>query len=120
MPTEPVTEARILDKALCVVVQRRSLDEATTSALVDEVLTAAAETPRLPIVLDLAQVRFAPSVALGSLVRLSTSFKLDGRPIALVGLDPRVRNAIRVTRLHQVLEIHDTLEQFLGSLSRPR
>ncbi len=116
MSNEPVAAVQVLDRVLLVVVQKRSLDDAATASLVDEVLTAAAATPRLPVVLDLGQVRFAPSVALGSLVRLSTSFKLDGRQIALVGLDPRVRNAIRVTRLHEVLEIHDTLEHLLRDL----
>ena len=108
-----VTEILPHDQALHIVVRKRSLDEVSTRVLIDDVLTAAAEKPGVPIVLDMSKVRFAPSVALGSLVRLSKSFRLDHRRIALIGLDKRVLEAIRVTHLHTILEIHDTLEQVL-------
>jgi len=115
MSDELVTEIQPHEKVLHLVVLKRSLKEASSRQLVDEVLTAAATTPRLPIVLDLSRVRFAPSVALGSLMRLSKSLKLDGRRLALIGIDRRVMTAIRVTQLHTVIEIHDTLEQVLAA-----
>lgn len=101
------------DEALLIAVQKRFLDEVSTRRLTDEVLTAAAQRTGVPVVLDMSRVRFAPSVALGLLVQLSKSFKLDGRRIALIGIDRHVRDTIRVTMLHAVLEIHDTLEQVL-------
>ena len=114
MSDEPVMEIQPHEQVLLIVVQRRNLDEQSTRELVDGVLTASARTPRLPIVLDFSQVRFAPSVALGALVRLSSSFKLDRRRIAMIGVHQRLQETIRVTRLHQVLEIHDSLEQITG------
>ena len=51
-----------------------------TQALVDELLTAAAVTPSVPIVLDLSTVKFAPSVALGALVQLTKSLALAWAP----------------------------------------
>lgn len=113
MAEDQVTEIRLPDGLLVVVVLKRSLDEKTTNKLVDDVHTAAAQHPRLPIVLDINQVRFAPSVALGAFVRLCKSFGLDRRRIALVGVHRRVLDAIRVTRLDKALEIHDTVEQVL-------
>lgn len=113
MSDEPVFEIKPHDQVLLIIVQKRILDEASTEKLTDGVLTAAAETPRLPVVLDLGKVKFAPSVVLGSLVQLSNSFKFDRRRIALIGIGRRLQDAIRVTRLDQVLEIHDTLEQVL-------
>lgn len=115
MSDESVTEIQAHDHVLLIAVHRRSLDEASTRQLVDDVLTAAARTPRLPIVLDLSRVRFAPSAALGSLVHLAKSFKLDRRRIALIAVDPRIVETIRVTQLHQVLEIRDTLEQVIAT-----
>jgi anti-anti-sigma factor len=119
MPDEPVTEIQAHDQVLLVAVQKRSLDEAATRQLVDDVLTAAGQTPRVPIVLDLSRVRFAPSVALGSLVQLAKSFKLDRRRIALIGVDRRIYQTIRVTQLHEVLEIRDSLEQVIDASDRP-
>lgn len=118
MSSEPVADVQPQEKVLVISIRKSLLDESTTRELCDEVLTAAVETPRLPIVLDMAQVRFAPSVALGALVRLSNSFKLDGRRIMLIGVDLRIRGTIRVTRLDQVLEIYETLPQVLTQLAR--
>ncbi len=109
----PVTDIESRDDALLVVVQARTLDDSATNELVDNILVAAAEHPGPPIVVDMKNVRFAPSVALGSLVRLSKSFKLDGRRLILVGVDRRTRGAISVTRLDKVLEIFNTLDDAL-------
>ena len=115
MSKEPVTRVEASEEAVLIHIQRRSLDESSTNELVDDVLGAAAEHPGPPIVLDMSQVRFAPSVALGSLVRLSKSFKLDNRRLILVSVDRRTRGAIAVTRLDKVLEIFNTLEDALKS-----
>lgn len=98
-----------------LAVARRTLDDHATRVLTDEILTAAAHKPHLPLVLDMSQVKFAPSVALGALVQVSKSLRLDQRRIALVGIHHRIMDTIRVTRLHEVLEIHTTLEVFLAS-----
>ncbi len=114
-----VTEIQPHERALLILVKKAALDEAATRELADDVLTAAAQRPGVPIVLDLSRVRFAPSVALGVLVQLSRSFKLDGRRIALIGVEERVLGAIRITQLHRALEIGDTLEQVVDGASRP-
>lgn len=98
-------------------VNRRTLDDAATRQLTDEVLTEAARKPQLPLVLDMSQVKFAPSVALGALVQVSKSLRLERRRIALVGIHHRILDTIRVTRLHEILEIHSTLDKFLASPS---
>lgn len=108
---DTVTDIRPHDRVVLIAVLKRSLDDAATHQLVDDVLEAAAQTPRLPIVLDLAQVRFAPSVALGALVQLNKGFKLDGRKMILIQVHPQVLSSIQVTNLHAVLEIHDSLEK---------
>ncbi len=115
MADGPVTEVLPHEQVLHIAVRRRSLDATTTETLVDDVETAAAQRPGVPVVLDLTALKFAPSVALGSLVQLSKSFRLDGRRIALIGVGHRIRDPIRVTRLHEVLEIHDTIQQVIDA-----
>ena len=112
MPAEAVVEVRPHEQVLLIEIVKRSLDESSARQLADDVLTAAADRPRVPVVLDMSKLAFAPSAAIGSLIRLSRSFKLDGRRLGLIGLHPRVLGAIKVTRLDAVLEIHNTLEQF--------
>jgi anti-anti-sigma factor len=82
--------------------------------LIDGVLNAASQRSGVPIVIDMSAVRFAPSVALGAFVQLSKSLKMEKRRIGLFGVERRVYNTMRVTQLNKVLEIHDTLDQFLA------
>ena len=114
--SEAVTEVRPHSQVLLIGVLKGALDDASTRRLMDEVLEAAAATPRIPLVLDLSRVRFAPSVALGALAQMTKSFKLDGRRLALIGVTPNVLGSIRVTNLDALLEIHSTLEQVTGSM----
>lgn len=116
MTDEAVTQVQPHDDVLLIAILKRTLDRDSTQTLVDDVESAAAERPRVPIVLDMSSVKFAPSVALGALVHLSKSFKLENRRIALFGLDHRVKDAIRVTMLHEVIEVHATLEQACRAL----
>jgi anti-anti-sigma factor len=111
MPEAHVTEIRPHEQVLLIEIVRRALDESSARQLADEVLTAAAARPNVPVVLDMTHLGFAPSAAIGSLIRLSRSFKLDGRRLVLIGIQARVLGAIKVTRLDAVLEIHDTLDQ---------
>ena len=112
-----VSEVRPHDQVLLIEVGRRTLNDASTRTLVDEVYVAAGQHPKVPIVLDLARVKFAPSVALGSLVQLTKSFQLDGRQVALVGVDKRLMDAIRVTRLDKLLDIHKTVDEIISTTS---
>jgi anti-anti-sigma factor len=105
-----VTEIVPHDRLLVVALQASRLDETATEQMVEDVYEASAARPSVPIVLDLAKVRFAPSVALGALAKLSRSFQLDGRRIAVVNVDRRVRGAIKVTGLHNVLELYEHVE----------
>jgi anti-anti-sigma factor len=116
--TDDVTEVLPHDHFLLIAVRKSKLDETATEQMVEDVYEASAARPSVPIVLDLAQVRFAPSVALGALAKLSRSFQLDGRRVALVNIDRRVRGAIKVTGLHNVLELHDRVEDISSDLRR--
>lgn len=115
---DAVTEIRPHAQALHIGVKKRALDEAATKRLIDDVLGAAAQTPHLPIVLDMGNVTFAPSVALGGLVQLTKSLKLDGRRLALVHVNQNVLGSIKVTNLHELLQIQDSLEQVLAAKTK--
>lgn len=103
------------EQVLLISVLSHSLDEATMTKLSVDVMTAASKRPQVPVVLDVSRVRFAPSVALGLLVQLSRSLKLEGRRLALVGVQPRLLTTIRVTRLDSQMEIHDTVDQVVAA-----
>jgi len=113
MSDSTVCDIKTRDNVLLVTVQKRSLNDESVSRLVDDVHIAAAKHTAVPIVLDLTNLKFAPSVALGALVSMSKSYSLGGRRVALIGVSSRVKESIGVTRLDRVLEIRDTLEQVI-------
>jgi anti-anti-sigma factor len=108
--SDAVTKIVPHDTLLVVRVLKSTLDDASTNQLLEDVYAAAPDKPRAPIVIDLTDVKFAPSVALGSLVQLTNSFKFEERRFILIGVSDRIMGPIRVTRLDRVLEIRDSLD----------
>jgi anti-anti-sigma factor len=118
--SEALTEIRPHEQVLLIAILKRSLDTESSRQIANEILTAAVRQRGIPVVLDMSQVRFAPSSALGVLVQLSKSFRLDARRLALIAVQPQVLGPIRVTNLHTLVEIHDTLDQVLQPKTNPR
>jgi anti-sigma B factor antagonist len=87
------------------------MDEDLTNQMQTEVYAAAAQTRRLPLVLDLSRVEFFPSLSLGALVKILGEFKKHGQRLILVGLQPSLRSALAVTRLDKLFEIYDTVDE---------
>ena len=108
--SDAVTQIVPHEKYLVLRVLKSTLDDASTNQLLDDVYAAAPDKPGAPIVIDLGGVKFAPSVALGSLVQLTNSFKFDERRFVLIGVSDRIMGPIRVTRLDRVLEICDSID----------
>lgn len=117
MSDQPVAEVRVEDAAVVLVIQRRNLDEPAAEEMIDAALGARASHPKLPIVIDLSQVKFAPSVALGAFTRLNKILRLDNVSLNLASVDPRIRQTLRVTRIHTLLGIYDTVDDALEALS---
>lgn len=116
---EPVTELRPHQQVLLVAVLKQFLDPDSSRQLANDVLGASIRKRGVPVVLDMSKVRFAPSSALGALVQLSRNFKLDNRRLILIGVTPQVLGPMRVTNLHAVVEVYDTLDSFLSSQPPP-
>lgn len=117
MSDESVTSLQPCDEAVIVLVECRQLGERAANTMVEDVYTAVAGS-HLPVILDLTKVKFAPSSALGALVRLRKSFKLDGRRLIVTGADTRILGALTVTRLISVLEIRKTIDDALAEIRR--
>ena len=83
-----------------------------------EVLAGAEQARDLPVVLDLSNVGFFPSVSLGAVVVLLNTLKKAGQKLILVGLQPPVREALAITRLDKLFEIRDDVEEVVAEQRR--
>lgn len=60
------------------------------------------------LILDLTQVPYIDSAGIGALVGAYVNHQKDGRTLALVGVTPRVRDALKVTRVEQFFQFYET------------
>jgi anti-sigma B factor antagonist len=107
MPDPTIITVERQPNAVVIHVQPEILDETNTAAIRTEVSTAAAESPQLPVVLDMAKVGFMPSLSLGELVLLLQELRDRGQRLVLSNLRPPLRQLIAITHLDRLFELHD-------------
>lgn len=71
------------------------------------------------VVLDLADVPYMDSAALGSVVNAHVSCVNRSRRLALVGVCERVATLLKVTQVDKVLAIYPTLSEALQAAGTP-
>jgi len=84
------------------------------SNLFDFQPTVRAENAPL-IVLDLTEVPYMDSAALGTLVHVEVSSKHRGRKLVLAGVNDRVTTLLQVTNVDKVFQIFPTVADALAS-----
>jgi anti-anti-sigma factor len=97
------------DKMILAVLQCSQLDEDHIQDMQSKVTAAAGQAKHLPVVLDMSQVTFVPSLSLGALVTLMKMCKQNNQRFMLTGLQPVVRQVMTSCRLDRLFEIYDTL-----------
>src|SRR5215471_1365898 len=60
------------------------------------------------LILDLSGVPYIDSAGIGALVGVYVNHQKNGRSLALVGVNKRVRDAMQVTRVEQFFRFYDT------------
>src|SRR5215472_5053508 len=61
------------------------------------------------LILDLSGVPYIDSAGIGALVGAYVNHQKEGRSLALVGVTPRVRTALQVTRVEQFFRFYDSV-----------
>jgi len=97
-----------------VVSVRGELDLATVPVLRDR-LESLGEVSSALLVVDLSEVTFIGSAGLALLVDLQNRCTERGVPLAIVATGSVVPRAIQVTALDQILSVHTTLDEAIGT-----
>lgn len=109
MSEQAVTTVERNPRYVLVCVQPDKIDESNLAALRAETAAAGAESPELPVILDLSRVGFLPSMSLGGLLQLAQVHKARKQRFVLIGLQDDVRQMVVLTRLDRVFEIQSDL-----------
>ena len=67
------------------------------------------------IVLNLAELEYMDSSALGDLVSCNTRASQSGRPLKVAALTRRLKDMLRVTRLATTFQIYETVDEAVAS-----
>jgi len=113
-----MTESQVIEivpheQVLLILVLPRRLDAATAAELENAVSHAVLARGSVPLVLDLSNVRFAPSIALGVFVNLLRGMNLSGRKTYFIGVNHQLRGTLAVTRLDAMISVREKLDDVL-------
>lgn len=68
-------------------------------------------------VIDLSKTEWMASAGIGALVGARAAYEDVGAQISLAGLTNRIKELITITRLTEVFEVHDTVEEALTAFT---
>ena len=110
MSEQSVLQIQENENAVVVTIQCAEFDHDTTAQLRAEIDGVVASTSTLPVMLDLSNVTFMPSMALGVLIEIANRCKSQQRRLILVGVTPTVQDVIKLCNLGSFFEIRDCVE----------
>ena len=90
-----------------------AITHATSSALQEAVNAAQARD----LIIDLTEVPSVDSMAVGALVRVYVSCTKDGRRLAFVGLNNRVRNVLQIVGVDPLFDTYPTIREAESALN---
>ncbi len=110
MSEQSILQIQENENAVVATIQCSEFDHDTTVQLCAEIDGVVGPTSTLPVVLDLSNVTFMPSMTIGALVEVANQCKSQQRRLVLVGVTPTVQDVFKVCRLTNFFEIHDCVE----------
>jgi anti-anti-sigma factor len=116
MSESPAISVELRPDAVVVRLLIPDLDEDHMLALRRELDAAVKQSPSLPFIVDMARIKFIPSLTLGALVPMAGEFRARRQRLILVALQRAVRQVISITRLDRVMEIMDDVDGALRSV----
>lgn len=117
MSDTPEIEVEQRECAVIVSLYVKDLDERHMRQLMADIAAAEPAAGNLPFILNLASVKFLPSMALGTLVRLSGDFRTRKQRLILAGVQPQIKQVIALTHLEHLFETQDDVDTALDGLA---
>jgi anti-anti-sigma factor len=107
------------EAAIVMTLHRKLLDDDLLQDLVPAITEALDRTPQ-HVALDLSEVQYLPSLAIGTLVRLNYDVEKRHQRLVLIGLQDNVKKVMALTHLDRLFETARTQSEAMALLARPR
>jgi anti-sigma B factor antagonist len=106
------------DATIVTLADEKILAEEDIRALQDAILPLVEQAESINLVIDFRNVRFLSSAVLGLLIRVSKKvYEQDGQ-LRLCGINQKIYEIFKVTRLTKIFDIYKDLESMLNGLTR--
>lgn len=93
------------------------LEEKDIQALQESIMSVIEQAEQINMILDFCNVRFLSSAVLGLLIRISKKiYERDGK-LKLCGINPKIYEIFKITRLTKIFDIYEDVEGASESLS---
>lgn len=98
-------------------IDRNILDEANIQLIAEEIsqIIDQEQTPKLLI--SFADVDHLSSAALGALITVNKKIREHNGELRLAKIDPQIFEVFRITKLDQLFQIHDSIEEAIASFA---
>jgi anti-sigma B factor antagonist len=63
------------------------------------------------LIVNMQKVNYMNSSGIGAIIAAHTSFKKNGGEVKLVGLSEKMENLLAITRLVEIFDVHDSLDE---------
>ena len=101
---------------IATLTDERILDEADIRGLEGSIMPLIESSGNINLVLDFSNVRFMSSAILGLLIRISRKIYESQGQMKLCGINPKIKEIFKITRLDRVFDIHTDRYDAIRSL----
>jgi len=118
VPIKPRIGVEYAENATIVTfTDERILEEKDIRALQESIMSVIEQAGRINLILDFCNVRFLSSAVLGLLIRISKKvYERDGQ-LRLCGINSKIYEIFRITRLTKIFDIYQDVKSAAESLS---
>lgn len=101
---------------IATLTDEKILDEADIQALEDSIMPLIESSEEIKLVLDFSNVEFLTSSVLGLLIRISKKVYESKGLLMLCGINSKILEIFKITRLDKVFDIYDDRYDAVGSM----
>lgn len=107
----------VLDKYVVIKLSGQFTGDSETDLLVEEFDKIAA-FPNPVLIVDFSETTFISSIVIGLLVKMHAKFSELDAKLVFCGLNPTLRNVLKMTKVDSVLNISENIEEALLKIDK--
>jgi anti-sigma B factor antagonist len=117
-PIKPCISIDYTDTATVITfTDDKILEEKDIQSLQESIMSVLSQSEQIQLILDFSNVKFLSSSALGLLIRVSKKIYENNGELRLCGINPKIYEVFKITRLTKIFDIYPDAAAAEASLS---